>query len=59
MPKLIVTIEVEIERNIPDLGDEICRRITMHPYVTDANPICIGNDLTALHAPKPRKSHHE
>lgn len=59
MPKLIVTIEVEVERNIPDLGEDICRRITMHSHVTDANVICIGNDLTHFHAPKSRKAHHD
>jgi hypothetical protein len=39
--KVIVMIEVDIEKPITDLGGEICRRISMHPDVQDANVITV------------------
>ncbi len=34
-------VEVEVEKPVPDLGGEICRRIAMHPHVHDANIISV------------------
>lgn len=51
--KLIVVIELEVEKEVADIGAEVCRRITMHPHVTDANLVSISESLTHTHAPKP------
>jgi len=52
--KLIIVIEVETERDIPDIGSEVCKRIVNHPHVTDANVVTVGASLTHTHAPKPK-----
>lgn len=50
MNKVIVVIEVECERAIDELGEEITKRISMHPYVHDANVIAMSEGQTF---PKP------
>ncbi len=51
--KLIVVIELEMERPVTDIGEQICQRITMHPHVQDANLLSIAESLEGTHAPKP------
>lgn len=51
--KLIVVIELEVEKDIPDIIGEVCRRIVMHPHITDANPLSVAPSLEHTHAPKP------
>lgn len=51
--KLIVVLEVELERPVNDLGLEICKRIAMHGDVHDANVLSIAPTLESTHAPKP------
>jgi hypothetical protein len=53
MKKLIVVIEVEMEKDVAGIETEICQRITMHPHVKDANPLSISESLESRHAPKP------
>lgn len=50
--KLILVIELEMEKDVPDIAREVCQRITMHPHVHDANPLSIAPSLEAEHAPK-------
>lgn len=53
--KLIVVIEIEMEKEVASLeiGDEVCKRIAMHPHVMDANLISVGGSLEMRLAPKP------
>lgn len=53
MIKLICVIELEMERDVPDIGAEVVKRITMHPHVHDANVLAISASLEGSHAPKP------
>lgn len=51
--KLIVVLEVELEKSVPLLGSEICKRIAMHGDVLDANVLSVSPSLEFTHAPKP------
>ena len=52
--KLILVIELEMERDVPDIANEVCKRIAMHPHVHDANPVSISPSMESEHAPKPQ-----
>ena len=51
--KLIVVIEIEMERDVKGIENELCQRIVMHPHVKDANPLSVSESLETRHPPKP------
>jgi hypothetical protein len=51
--KQILVIEVEAEKDFPDLIGEVCRRITMHPHVANAEPVSVALSMEHTRAPKP------
>lgn len=52
--KVIVVLEVELEKDVENLGAEICKRIAMHGNIHDANVLSVAPTLEYTHAPKPR-----
>lgn len=51
--KIIIVLELEMEKDVPNIGEEVCRRIVMHNDVQDANVIAMSPSLWEQHAPKP------